>query len=850
MPFVKRLHPIAPNRNEKVRDSRLRHNATCPSTLHFRRRSCRLQMNDQRSANRPVAQAGNLTFELHTLGWEAFQNLCGHVAREILGQTATVFSPGNDAGQDGAFQGSWQRKKQESFSGRFVIQCKFSSRRDEYLSLGDLKDEMVKAERLASRGLAQTYLLMTNARVTGEADIRIRQEFRKIKGMDHFELFGAEWITQTILESKHLRAFVPRVYGLGDLSQILDERVYRQTDEILQTWRDNLAKFVPTEAHHKSVKALFDQGFVLLLGDPMAGKSTIAAALAIAAADQWKCIPVFAAHPNDFKSHWNPDEPNQFFWVDDAFGQTQFDSSLVEGWNRLFPHLTAAIRKGTKVLFTSRTYIYQAARRELKEAAFPLIRSTHVLIEVENLKLQEKERILYNHLRLGNQPVEFRTAIKPFLSTIAASPKFFPEVARRLGDSFFTKSLQINPDCLNQFVEEPKHFLADIIQQLDRRSYAALALLFMRAGRVAIPLGIEGDELEAVSQLGADQAQLREAMVALEGSLVAQTFEAGEHAWRFRHPSIRDAMAAHVAARPDLLDVYLHGVRAVELLGEVVCGNLEIAGAKVHVPCSRFEVVASKLRGIDLENWYLRYNLLPFLARRCSPDFLTVWFNACRDDFERLVEVCSVANYNFGCLLARLHRSGCLPEIHRQAYVSRAMQEVIKSAESTFLDDAIRDILKPGELETAVACIRNELLPLLKSIVERLTVKYDDIDEEPSDHFQKFSKNLENLRDFFADLDDGKAVEAFECGQQLVEEAVAALEEWKSEQEEEARQKKAEERREKESRAAEQQTINAMIAEYEREGTSSAKPRQPAASPQPRFQMSVPPRSIFDDVDS
>src|SRR5713226_4862293 len=101
-------------------------------------------MSTETKTNRPTAQGGRVTFELHTLGWEAFQNLCGHVTREILGQTVTMFSPSNDAGQDGAFQGSWQRTKEELFSGRFVLQCKFTARRDEHLSLSDLKEELVK----------------------------------------------------------------------------------------------------------------------------------------------------------------------------------------------------------------------------------------------------------------------------------------------------------------------------------------------------------------------------------------------------------------------------------------------------------------------------------------------------------------------------------------------------------------------------------------------------------------------------------------------------------------------------------------------------------------------------------
>ena len=148
--------------------------------------------------NRPRAQAGNVAFDLHTLGWEAFQNLCGHVTREILGQTVTVFSPTKDAGQDGAFQGVWKRLKNEAFDGRFVIQCKFTARRDEHLGLADLKSELDKAEKLAQKNLVQTYLLITNAKVSGESDKTIRSAFAKIKGLNHFDILGSEWLTQQI----------------------------------------------------------------------------------------------------------------------------------------------------------------------------------------------------------------------------------------------------------------------------------------------------------------------------------------------------------------------------------------------------------------------------------------------------------------------------------------------------------------------------------------------------------------------------------------------------------------------------------------------------------------------------
>lgn len=790
---------------------------------------------DEKKLNRATAQASHVTFELHTLGWEAFQNLCSHVTREILGQTATVFSPTNDAGQDGAFQGEWKKSKNEIFEGRFVIQCKFTARRDEHLSLGDLKDELVKAEKLARSNLAQTYLLMTNAKVSGDADKAIREEFQKIKGVNHFDIFGSEWLTQQILESKRLRAFVPRIYGLGDLTQILDERVYRQADEILHTWKDNLAKFVPTDAHNKSVKALLDEGFVLLLGDPMAGKSTIAASLALAAADQWQCIPVFVTEPDDFKAHWNPDEPKQFFWVDDAFGQTQFDSSLAEGWNRLFPLLNAALRKGTKILFTSRTYIFYAAQRELKESAFPHIKKSHVTIHVENLTRNEKERILYNHLRLGSQPPEFRKAIKTFLPLIASNVKFFPEVAKRLGDPFFTKNLIMHEEYLKRFVEEPKEFLCDVIKQLDRKCFAALALLFMRAGRITSPPKIDADETQPMTLLGADLAELVEALATLEGSLVSQAYEAGEQFWKFRHPSVRDAMPVLVAARSELVDIYLAGVKVSELLREVVCGDINVPGAKVHIPNNRFSTIISMIRGIDIDKWPWSYDFLFFLAKRCSADFLAEWFKNCSEDFEKIVVTYRVSNHNFCLILARLHRLGCLSEQHRQAYLTRAIAEALESGESTFLSDEVKYLMTPVEYESVLNRIKNEFIPELEDKVDDLASNYSNPDEEPSDYFDDFRSNLRNLQDVVEDEEIIKALEHADC---LIDDKVDRLEEENKEREEEKKRKKQEE---EEAEALENEALEALVEEHEHERANRGTHSQ--------LQKPDAPRNIFDDVD-
>ncbi len=182
-------------------------------------------------------------FRLHTLGWHSFQQLCLSVTREVLGQTVQSFLDSNDGSRDGAFSGVWSQQSGESLSGRFVIQCKFTGRVGYALTISDIEEEFKKARRLVIRGECDVYILMTNAGVSGETELRIAENFKSV-GVSEVRVFGSTWIEDQIRDSKHLRIMVPRVYGLGDLSQILDERAYAQATAVLESMREDLAKVV------------------------------------------------------------------------------------------------------------------------------------------------------------------------------------------------------------------------------------------------------------------------------------------------------------------------------------------------------------------------------------------------------------------------------------------------------------------------------------------------------------------------------------------------------------------------------------------------------------------------------
>ena len=218
---------------------------------------------------------------------------------------------------------------------------------------------------------------MTNARVTGYSEAKIRKRLLDA-GVKHPFVLDGQWLCDTIAMNRELRLFVPRVYGLGDLSQILDGRAYEQAAESDGSGPRPGRHVRDHRALPQGSQALRDHGFVLLLGEPAVGKSVIALMLALAAADNWDCLTVKARTASELVAHWNPNEPGQFFWVDDAFGAVRHEEQLTQDWARSMPHVIAAIGKGARIVLTSRSYIYQDARPLLKEYAYPRLREQQV----------------------------------------------------------------------------------------------------------------------------------------------------------------------------------------------------------------------------------------------------------------------------------------------------------------------------------------------------------------------------------------------------------------------------------------------------------------------------------------
>ncbi len=427
------------------------------------------------------------------------------------------------------------------------------------------------------------------------------------------------------------------------------------------------------------------------------------------------------------------------------------------------------LRQGAKIVMTSRDYIYKRARRDLKEGAFPLFNESQVVIDVHDLSLQEKQQILYNHLKLGSQPLTFRAEIKTHLPSVAAHPRFIPEIARRLADPTFTKRLYLTEHHLGQFVQKREQLLQEVLDGLDKDSMAALALIYMKKDHLDSPISLQETEEDALRRLGSSLGKCITALESLNGSLVLHQQVDCESVWRFKHPTIGDAFASALARSPDLLGIFLLGSATENLIEQVTCGNVGIEQA-VMVPKPLYpqmiarlsEFTASeKYKSKHLAIWGAKWSLHSFLTRRCSKEFLALYLEtnpqiihkACSPDL-RLSSSSEVR------LALRLHEFGLLPEENRKSFVRAVSAYAISGEDLYALDDEdIRSVFTDAEFDTLTARVRAELLPRLGRVRETEQGGYR-ADEPADEYMEHILESFKTLMDKFGD--DAEAVGVIE----------------------------------------------------------------------------------------
>lgn len=686
-----------------------------------------------------IQAQGQLTdLALHTLGWKAFQDLCAQIFEEVLQRPVSIYREAQDGGQDAVFLFKKSKKKT---IGTGTVQCKFTSDSKRRLKLSDLTGEIDSVKKLVEKGEADAYYFITNMGVDAPVAADIRKEL-KVLGVSSAEVFGREWISQKIRESSRLRALVPRVYGLGDLSTILDERRAEQTRALLGHLIPALSVYVPTAAHRKAVRVLKEHGIVLLLGSPATGKSMLAAILATSALDDGdhRCFQVDS--PQELLDRWNPNESGGFYWIDDAFGPNQLREDYVDQWIAMMSKLKSAISGGNRFVLTSRSHIWNAAKRKLATRNHPLLANNTAVVDVGSLGPEERSQILYNHIKSGNQSREWKNRIKPYLEMLSENTYLLPEIARRLGDSSYTGSVTSFPGDLTRFITEPMAFLQETLDELNDAQRAALTLVFLFRSR--LPINIDDSEKSKIicDKYCVSQVEIGSALEQLDGTFVVKKLYSDGGIWSFRHPTISDALSSLLGSRPDLTDLYLRGAKVEAIMSDSVCVGRELIRDAVVISDSSRDLLVSRLLEVE-DSPQLNNILFGFLNDRASEEVFTEVLRQNKSILQRKALRSWILKYDERIkLYSRAHKLRILPEPQRMETVEYLEARILGNLDgSVFDDDDILSLIPPTRLISIVIKINEEIKNSLADQIEEIE-ENADLDIEPEDNFDDIKRFL------------------------------------------------------------------------------------------------------------
>ncbi len=692
------------------------------------------------------AQGPMSDLAFHTLGWKSFQDLCAQTCEEVLKRPVEIYREAQDGGQDAVFL---SKAAGSTPPNSATVQCKFTSKEARTLRASDLTGEAESIVELVSKGEANTYLLMTNMSVSGPVAVEVKAWLRE-RGVINPHVFGKEFLTRAIRTNARLRSLIPRIYGLGDLSIILDERRATQTEALLGHMLPTLRVYVPTAPHVQAVRTLSKHSIVLLLGDAATGKSTIAAILAASAAEH-RDRPCYKLDgPNGLPESWNPNEP-AFYWIDDAFGPNQPREDFIDTWIAVMPKVLAAIAKRNQFVLTSRRHIYEAAKPKLGTRNHPAFRDDSAIVHVGDLTAAEREQILYNHIKAGTQSKAWKARVKPQLPSLAAEPSLLPEIARRLGDPAYTRQISTANDSLLRFIREPKEHLLQTIEELSKLHRAALTLVFLHRGQM--PLAATAPDMQQLVtvRFSADAESLGQALSQMLGSFLIQAGTPGAVFWGFKHPTIADAISEYLGKTDGLTELYLRGTKSETILAETVCAGVTHIPDAVVIPPSLEALLVERLAELPDEPRINR-RLFTFLDSRASESAFKLFVTKHPLSLQRYAYRSEKLSYDPAiCVHARAHAFGLLPAELRDQTSNVLERALLSEADTSFLeDDTILDLMAPQTLMHLARRIRDEMLPNFTDMATAI-IDDADLDAEPASNFDDINAKLHALTEFFAE---------------------------------------------------------------------------------------------------
>ena len=334
-------------------------------------------------------------------------------------------------------------------------------------------------------------------------------------------------------------------------------------------------------------------------------------------------------------------------------------------------------------------------------------------------------------------------------------------------------------------------WLEDVLRSLAPAEKAALAVIFIQGGSIPIPIPEEHPILKTIETMRSTLGDVKASLNALDGSLVRRAKEDGREYWHFRHPTVRDAFASLVGSDPELVDIYVAGVPVQRMMGEISCGEMNIEGVKILVPSDRFPAVLSKLGTVNKNSWRGLDSLRWFLSRRCSAEFLELYFKSTGELQSLTQEICLLHSFDHPLvILCRLHENNLLPEDVRKSAAERIRKVAMLQYSCEFLEYPSCGLLTEAESAGNLEELSDIVFSNQSEILDELWGNWDG-ESDPESEFSSVKSSLAYFEEYGSEEERSKAENFLEDIDWAVEEmsseqkdapefSALAAEEWQS----------------------------------------------------------------------
>jgi adenylate kinase family enzyme len=577
----------------------------------------------------------SLKYRISNIGWYNFELLVQTLLKAVIGPGVTAFGGSKDLGRDATFVGNAAFPATEcQWTGNWVFQVKYVDFEEQGIDAArsalksTFRSELRKV--LSRQRGTNNYILLTDVPLSTKTRSDLDEVIVASGFKGNFASVDGKDVCQLLDIHGDIRKSFPQLLALADLDLIVNRDLYARSQAYLEDWQPRLATYVLTEAHTRAMSLLKKEHFIVLDGPPEAGKTTIAAALALVhAADGFEIMDVRTSNDvfrasDERGSNRKVEERKRLFIADDAIGSISLVAAKADEWSRDLPGILRQLSSGRLLVWTARRYILEEAlaTSRLRDTAAEFPRPHEVIVEVGKLSTMQKAEILYNHAKQGNLSGEHRKLIRTHAMEIASHPNFTPLRIKELisvvlkPEADSSERLAVTWQEVQRFLSNPGERWIQAFRKLSQSEQTLLTAMLEFEGPTAERELRASYELH-VSKREGGHLSFDECLARLDHSFLTVALSySGERRVSMQHPSLRDMLLLELRQDIDARRRYISLVSPSGLAGMIggIAERSESEAVPEHavVPVNEgeFEIFLERLRNVSqgvltLRDWEL-----------------------------------------------------------------------------------------------------------------------------------------------------------------------------------------------------------------------------------------------------